>query len=89
MFEDIGLEDEIIPYNFTPLNKTIDDEFMNNLCLDGETSDYRKNGVNVDDVLYSTFNPTIHWKKQKQVLGMRVENQGKHKSMLMDINSVS
>lgn len=63
MFEDIGLEDEIILDDFIPLNKTIDDDFLNKLYPDGENNDKNEDlvmdnceeGVNANVVFHSIF----------------------------------
>ena len=68
MFEDIGLEDEIILDDFIPLNKTIDDDFLNKLYPDGENNDKNEDlvmdnceeGVNANVVVHSIFNHVIH-----------------------------
>lgn len=68
MFEDIGLEDEIIPDGFIPLNKIVNDDFLNKLCPDRENDDTNedpvmdnsKEGVNANVVVHSIFNHVIH-----------------------------
>ncbi|CAI9300484.1 unnamed protein product [Lactuca saligna] len=82
---DAGLVDEIVPNDFTPLNKVKDDELVNKLCPEGkeseemDTSEEKENEYVVE---HSIFNPQVHWKKQVPILGMRFENPKRLKSML-------
>lgn len=82
MFGDIEFEDEIIPGDFIPLNKIVDDELPKKLCPNRENNDNSEKGVNADDVDHSVFNHAIRWKQHKPILGMRCENLGQLMSML-------
>lgn len=76
-------EDEIIQDDITQLNKTIDDEFLAKLCPNlGDNGVNDEKEENVNEEVHATFNPTLHWKQQNPILGMKFENPKQLKSML-------